>query len=207
MAAASQVIPDMPEGGVAYAGTPVFQPITHPVLSRLGQVNIRKFIRARDAYVRAISERKEQEGCGNLLSVALRYSFEPDLLLSMIELAQFGEEIDTLDKLKEDHITAWLSKHREAKTESLSLSKLDSLVSKGLHIKMNEKDVSHRVITLFADYTTLLRNNGLSWVIKDKPKIAVSHIVTALRPNPLQKRIQEDLDFPTVLFAGTGLVF
>jgi hypothetical protein len=116
-------------------------------------------------------------------------------LLSLIELAHFGAEIDTLDKLKEDHITAWLDKHREERTETWSLSNLDFLVSKSLNVKMQEKDIPSRLTTLFADYTTLLRNNGISWVIKEKPKISVGHIVSALRPTPLQKRIREDLKF------------
>jgi hypothetical protein len=73
IATASELI----TGAVGYAGTPVFQPIIHPVLRRLGQVNVRKFIRARDAYVRAISERKEQDGCGNISPVSMRYSFDP----------------------------------------------------------------------------------------------------------------------------------
>jgi hypothetical protein len=41
----------------------------------------------------------------------------------------------------------------------------------------------------------LLRTHGLSWVIKEKPKVAVRHILEALRPYPLQKRIREDLEF------------
>jgi hypothetical protein len=72
---------------------------------------------------------------------------------------------------------------------------LDALVSKHLHYKMSEKDVAQRVITLFADYATLLRTNGLSWVIKTQTKTAVQHIVSAIRPYPLQKRIKDDLDF------------
>jgi hypothetical protein len=119
----------------------------------------------------------------------------PNLLLSLVELAHFGPEIDTLDKLEEDHITAWLDKNRQDKSENLSLSSLDSLVAKGLHINMQEKDTQSRFMSLFADYTTLLRNKGLSWVIKEKPKIAVGQIVKARRPVPIQKRIQEDLEF------------
>jgi hypothetical protein len=144
IATASELI----TGGVGYAGTPVFQPIIHPVLRRLGQVNVRKFIRARDAYVRAISERREQDGSGNISPVSMKYSFDPDLLLSLVELAHFGPEIDTLDKLEEDHITAWLDKNRQDKSKNLSLSSLDSLVAKGLHINMQEKDIQSRFMSL-----------------------------------------------------------
>jgi hypothetical protein len=48
---------------------------------------------------------------------------------------------------------------------------------------------------LFADYTSLLRVHGLSWVIAEHPKVAVGHLVAALRPAQLQRWIREDLEF------------
>ena len=88
-----------------YRGTPVFQPISHPVMSRSGEVDFRNFIKARDAYVRAVEERKLQEGGDHLVAVSLKYSAEPDLLEGLVCLLQFGPEIDTLDKVKEEHIS------------------------------------------------------------------------------------------------------
>jgi hypothetical protein len=87
------------------------------VLRRLGQVHIRKFIRAIDAYVRAILDRKEQNGCRSISPVSLKYFFYPDLLLSFVELAHFGPEIDSIDKLEEYQISAWLDKNLERKPE------------------------------------------------------------------------------------------
>jgi hypothetical protein len=125
----------------------------------------------------------------------IKFSIELDLLLSLIELGQFTPAVDSIEKLNDTHIQTWLDKNREAKTDSLPFSRLYALVSKFLPIRMNEKDVAQRIVTLFADYTTWLRTHGLSWVIKEKPKVAVRHIIDALCPFPLQKRIRVDLEF------------
>jgi hypothetical protein len=175
-------LPDAATAGVGLAGTQFFQPISHPELKQLGQVNVRKFIRMRDAYTRAIAERADQEGVQKLKPVSLKYSVDPDLLLSLIDLAQFGTEVDSVDKLTEDHLRTWLESHQEIGKAATSLSHLDSLVSKHLHLRMQEKNIQLRIMTVFTDYTTLLRSNGLSWVIKDAPKVAVRQIVGVLRP-------------------------
>jgi hypothetical protein len=164
-------------GPVGYAGTPVFQPIVHPVLNQLGQGNIRKFIRARDAYVRAISERREILGADKITPFSLRYSVDPDLLLSLIELAQFGADVDSLEKLSDDHITEWLRPYRDTQAEKTSLTRVDALISRGLHIRLQEKNISQRIMCLFVDYSTLLRSNGLLWIIKEKSKVAARHMV------------------------------
>jgi hypothetical protein len=88
-------------GGVGVSAQPVFQPIAHPVLRQLGQTNIRKFLVARDAYVRSIKERQDQENCRILKPVSLKYSLDADLLLSLIDLNQFGDFVDTIDKLND----------------------------------------------------------------------------------------------------------
>jgi hypothetical protein len=78
MEAAPQKTIDVAEKhGVVYKGTPIFQPIAHPVLTQLGQVNIRKFTKARDAYVRAIEERTIQDGTGRVTPISLGSPLNP----------------------------------------------------------------------------------------------------------------------------------
>jgi hypothetical protein len=118
---------------------------------------------------------------------------DPDLLLSLVELAQFGSDVDSLENLSDNHITEWLRPYRDTKADKKSLTCVDTLVAKGLHIRMPDKNIAQRIMTLFADYSTLLRSNGILWVVKEKPKVAARHMVEAMRPRPLQKRLQEDL--------------
>jgi hypothetical protein len=62
-------------------------------------------------------------------------------------------------------------------------------------MNMAEKDVEKRVFMLFAEYMGLLRTNGLAWLTKENHKVAIEHIIEALRPKPLQKLVTEDLNF------------
>jgi hypothetical protein len=158
---------------VVYRGTPVFQPISHPVMNRSGEVDIRKFIKARDAYVRAVEERKLQEGGEHLAATSLKYSVEPDLLEGLACLLQFGPEIDTVEKVKDEHISKWLDSFRESTMDHSSLQQIDSLIAKN---------------------TSLLRANGLTWLLERHAMLAVNHIIDALRPRALQQRIKRDLE-------------
>jgi hypothetical protein len=63
----SQDMGDNQESGtqidsVTFSSTPIFQPISHPVMSTLGQAHTRRFIKTIDAYSRAVKERRMQEG-------------------------------------------------------------------------------------------------------------------------------------------------
>jgi hypothetical protein len=179
---------------VVYRGTPVFQPISHPVLSRSGEVDIRKFIKARDAYVREVDERKLQEGGDHLVASSLKYSVDPDLLEGLVCLLQFGPEVDTLDKVKDEHISKWLDPFRKGTMDHSTIQQIDGLVSKNLRTKLAEKNPKQRILTLFLDYTSLLRDNGLSWLLESHAKLAVNHITGALRPKALQQCIKRDLE-------------
>jgi hypothetical protein len=63
---------------------------------------------------------------------------------------------------------------------------------------MSEKDPEQIIVMLFTDYSSLLRMHGLSWLIKENPKVAVWHIVDALKPKSLQARVRGDLEFAHV---------
>jgi hypothetical protein len=69
------------------------------------------------------------------------------------------------------------------------------LVTKQLRINLTEKNPEQRIIMLFNDYTSLLKVNGLHWVIADCPDLAISHILEAINPKPLQMRLMDDLEF------------
>jgi hypothetical protein len=61
--------------------------------------------------------------------------------------------------------------------------------------KYVRKNSEQRIIMLFADYRGILRNHGLAWIVDENPKPAVNHIVDALKPSILKKRIKDDLTF------------
>jgi RNase H-like domain found in reverse transcriptase/Reverse transcriptase (RNA-dependent DNA polymerase)/Integrase zinc binding domain len=186
---------------------PVVSSVEYPLLKKLGKANIRMFLRDRDAYVREIKERKDQEGQVIGKPVSLTFSIEASLIESLVDLRQFGSTIDTVAKVTDVHVQAWLDKHREVNPESLSATQVHALVVKNLRINLSEKDAEQRIIMLFAEYSSLLRVNGLSWLLEKNPKVAVGHIIEALKPIRLQKRIKDDLSLAHVALEKDFLQF
>jgi hypothetical protein len=72
---------------------------------------------------------------------------------------------------------------------------------------MSEKDTEQRSVMLLTDYSSLLRMHGLSWLIKEHPKVAVWNIVDALKPKALQARVCGDLEFAHVHLKNDVLLF
>jgi hypothetical protein len=127
--------------------------------------------------------------------VSLTFSVDPAVLASLVDLCQLGTQIDHINKVTDAVISQWLESHKEVKKDTLSASQVQSLVEKSLRINLSEKDANQRILILFADYTSLLRVHGLSWVIQDHPKKAVEHILDAIKPKHLQSRLRDDLAF------------
>jgi hypothetical protein len=81
------------------------------------------------------------------------------------------------------------------KKDGLSASQVQAIVDRSLRINMSEKDTEQRIIMLFADYCGILRNHGLAWIVDENPKTAVKHIVDALKPSILKKKMHSNQAF------------
>jgi hypothetical protein len=167
--------------------------VDYPVLRKLGKQNIRTFLRERAAYEREIVERKRQAGTSQGSPVSLVFSIEPTILESLVDLLQFGEDIQTTQDVTDDHVRSWLDARKEVKKDALSATQVHAIVKKSLKLNLSGKDAEQRIVMLFSDYAGLLKANGLAWVIKDHPKISIGHIVEAIRPEQLQQRLRDDL--------------
>jgi Reverse transcriptase (RNA-dependent DNA polymerase) len=175
--------------------SPIVANIEYPVLKKLGKQNIRKFLTDRDAYVREIDERSAQ-GNGRIgRPVSLAFSIDPSVLLSLVELQQFGAEVTKVESVTDSVLLTWLEKHRDLKKDGLSAAQVQAIIFKSLRMNMSEKDPEQRIIMLFADYKNILRVNGISWLVDKNPKMAVHHITEALKPSILRKRVKDDLTF------------
>jgi hypothetical protein len=175
--------------------TPIVASIEHPVLKRLGKTNIRKFLTDRVSYIREIEERSAQDNGTIGRPVSLTFSIDPHVLESLVDLRQFGAEVDTVANVTDAVLLTWLEKNGEIKKDSLSSSKVQAIVSRSLRINMSEKDPEQRIIMLFSDYRSLLRHSGMGWLVNENPKMASSHIIDALKPSTLSKRVKDDLNF------------
>jgi hypothetical protein len=61
-------------------------------------------------------------------------------------------------------------------------------------MKLAEKNPRQRTLNLSLDYTSLLRANGLTWLLESHAMLDVNHIIDALRPRALQQCMKRDLD-------------
>ena len=175
--------------------SPIVAQIEYPVLKKLGKQNIRKFLTERRSYVREIEERNAQ-GNGTVgRPVSLNFSVDPSILESLVELGQLGPAVKSVSEVTDAVLSTWLEKHSDLKKDGLSASQVQAIVDRSLRINMSEKDTEQRIIMLFADYRGILRNHGLAWIVDENPKTAVNHIVDALKPSILKKRIKDDLTF------------
>jgi hypothetical protein len=182
-------------GAMTTIATPVVARIEHPVLRRLGKSNIRTFLTEREAYVREITERSAQENGSIGRPVSLSFSIDPRVLESLVDLRQFGEDVTKVSEVTDEVLLAWLENHRDIKKDGLTASQVQTIVSRSLRINMTEKDCEQRVLILFADYKSLLRKNGMAWLVDENTKMSVNHITDALKPSALKKRVQDDLNF------------
>jgi hypothetical protein len=62
-------------------------------------------------------------------------------------------------------------------------------------MRLKEHNVHLRTLTIFFDYNKLLKDNGLEWLHEEHQKECVQHIVSAIRPAELQRRVRHDLTF------------
>jgi hypothetical protein len=91
-------------------------------------------------------------------------------------------------------VQKWIDTVLSAHAASMTKSDLDDEVKK-LHMDMQEKDATQRVVQLFIKYHALLRRYNRQKFVKDLSKDAVVHIVSRLQPAELKSRVSSDLYF------------
>jgi hypothetical protein len=190
---AAAVAPNETVGNTIF--TPLVANIDHPVLMRLGKASIRKFLIDRDAYVWEIEERSAQDNGRIGRLVSLKFSIDPQVLESLMDLRQFGADIILVALVTDDLLRSWLEKHREIRKDRLPASQVQAIITKSLRINMLEGYHEQRMIMLLSDYESLLRLHGMGWLVTDNTKVAVAHITDALKPSILSKRVEDDLNF------------
>ena len=76
-----------------------------------------------------------------------------------------------------------------------TLSTFNSLVQKKLKVDMNDPSSSSRMKRLIIDYYTIVRESGCCVVLEGCQNLAVSHVLSAIKPQSLQTRLGDDLQF------------
>lgn len=69
------------------------------------------------------------------------------------------------------------------------------LVKKTLLMDMRNSNPCSRMKNLFPDYHTLLRKNGLIWIMDEPEKVAMQHVLSAIRPAKLRTCLESEIEF------------
>lgn len=81
------------------------------------------------------------------------------------------------------------------RTKKVTLEGLENIFEKNLTMDMTVSSSKVRIRSLFVACHSLLRRNGLSWVIEDAQKIAVDHVLGSIKPASLLNLSKSDLAF------------
>ena len=124
----------------------------------------------------------------------LSFRVDPDWLESLVSLG-FIEGVTSTKELEDSTLRAYLEAEAEESKEVLNLKTIDEIVNRELRIKMADSNAKFRIRNLFVSDHTILSRNGLLWFFKDSQKVAVTHVLSAIRPATLKERLAGDLDF------------
>lgn len=173
--------------------------LDHPRLIRTDPASIRSFLRRYDQYSTTVLARAKQLTNESLTQEAIRpvelkFCVDAEWIESRIALG-FITEAQDYASLTDEIIRAFLDKRSAESKKTISLAQLDNIVKHKLRTNMANHDAEARMEDLFTDYHTLLSRNGLVWLITDNPKVAVQHVLSAIRPQTLFDRLTADLEF------------
>jgi hypothetical protein len=171
------------------AGAHMFQAVQHPELDTLGQVAIRDFLKKRARYLRLVAENNKADII-NVTPITVVISIDPEVLENLIDLEEIDAE--SVDDFTDESVMEYLESTQE-RSASVTAEYVKAEVLAKVSFNMSEKDPVPRVTKAVADYYSLHRNLRLD-LINGKPKRAVEHLVSVIKPATLKSLIESKLE-------------
>lgn len=126
--------------------------------------------------------------------VDLKFCVDVDFLEPSIDVG-FIDNIASFAETTHTQICTFLELLAKASREGVILSRLDNIVADELQTNMNNAYATERMQDLSAQYHTILRINGLKWILTDNRKATAGHVLITIQPPILQERLTSDLSF------------
>lgn len=173
--------------------------VEHPRLTKTNSAAICMFLREYDQYDREVKERAQQIVCEQVLStdvakpVQHKFCVDSEWLESVIEL-DYIKGVKSYDELTDANLCEYLESKAEPSKSVVTTDMLDKIFEDSLRMDMTDNDARSRIEDLFVTYKSLLRRHGVSWVAKENEKVAVYHVLSAIRPVSLRCRLESDLE-------------
>lgn len=126
--------------------------------------------------------------------VDLSFCVDIDLLKLTIALGLIPNVTPYKDLLNASP-RVYLEKEASESRNTVTLSELNAIVNRDLHMDMRNPDASLRMKHLFIDYQTILQNQGIAWLLEENPKVAMPRVFSVVKPAKLCLRLKSDLAF------------
>jgi hypothetical protein len=152
-------------------------------------VVIRDFLKKRSRYLRLVAQYNKANGV-NVTPVTVVASIGPELLKNPIDMEKI--DADSVDDCTDESVTEFLEFTQE-RDASVTAEFVKAEVLAKVTFAMSKKDPALRVMKAVADYYSLHRNLRLDF-IHGKPKKAVGHLVSVIRPATLKALIECKLE-------------
>jgi hypothetical protein len=149
------------------AGAHMFQAVQHPELDTLGQVAIRDFLKKRARYLRLVAQNNKADGV-KFTPITVMASIDPELLETLIDMEKI--DADSEDDCSDESVMEFLESTQE-RDASVTAEFVKAEVLAKVTFAMSEKDF-----------------------INGKPKKAVEHLVSVIRPATLKALIESKLE-------------
>jgi hypothetical protein len=167
----------------------MFQAVQHPELDTLGLVAIRDFLKKRARYLWLVAQNNKADGV-NVTPITVVASIDPELLENLIDMEEIDAE--SVEDCTYESVMEFLESIQE-RDASLTAEFVKTGVLETISLAMSEKDPALRVMKAVADYYSLHRKLKLDF-INGKPKKAVEHLVSVIKPATLKALIESKLE-------------
>jgi hypothetical protein len=170
------------------AGSHMLQAVQHPDLDTPGLVAFRSFLKKRARYLRLVAQNNKADGV-NVTPITVAASIYPELLENLIDMEEIDAE--SVEDCIDESVTEFLESTQECDA-SVTAEFVKAEVLMKVTFAMSERDPALRDMKAVADNYSLHRNLRLNF-INGKPKKAVEHLVSVIRPANLRILIESKL--------------
>ena len=153
-------------GDMTHAGHNMITPIAHPVLRKVGQYHIHRFLKEWDRYMVCVQD-AAATGIGSFTGpVTFTSAIDTDLLQSLIDLDEFGEDVNLIEEVDEEELQTWLKRQISTSYSCTTAKQVEATVKASIRVSLHEPDAKLRTMKLFSDYASFLRSRNWDSIIK-----------------------------------------
>jgi hypothetical protein len=163
----------------------VLQAVQHPELDTLGLVAIHDLLKKRARYLRLVAQNNKAEVV-NVTPITVVAPIDPELPENLIDMEEIDAE--SVDDCTDESVMEYLESTQK-RSASITAEKFKAEVLAEVSFTMPEMDPALRVTKAVGDYYSLNRNLRLDF-INVKPKKAVEHLVSVIKPATLKALIE-----------------